>query len=272
MIFVIGGGGGLFTGAVGAQRKIRDAAVYRDLKGRQRSAGTFGAKRQADKAWQRAEAVIALGRVGDPARGRQSFRRYVEEVWLPNHEMEPTTRQRYTCCLYKHIMPGFGPMRMIDVLPEHVREWVTAQKRGGVSPAMIAENKVILSAIFTTALNDQVTFLHPCKGVKTPPVPVKPRTIITPEQFTAIYEALADARWRLLVETDIESGLRWGELTELRVGDLDSSSRMLTVSRAVVQLHPQFHPQGGRFLVKDYPKDKGFRRFGLSAQIVAKLA
>ena len=89
--------------------------------------------------------------------------------------MEPTTRQRYTYCLYKHIMPEFGPMRMIDVLPEHVREWVTAQKVRGVSPAMIAENKVILSAIFTTTLNDQVTFLHPCKGVKTPPVPVKPR-------------------------------------------------------------------------------------------------
>jgi hypothetical protein len=93
MIFIIGGGCGLFTGTVRPSGKIRYAAIYRDLKGRQRSAGTFGTKRQADKTWQRAEAVIALGRVGDPARGRQTFRRYVEDVWLPNHEMEPTTRQ-----------------------------------------------------------------------------------------------------------------------------------------------------------------------------------
>ena len=120
--------------------KIRYAAIYRDLKRRQRSAGTFATKRQADKAWQRAEAMITLGRVGDPARGRQRFRQYVEETWLPNHEMEPTTRQRYTCCLYKHIMPEFGPMRMIDVLPEHVREWVTAQKGRGVSPARSAKS------------------------------------------------------------------------------------------------------------------------------------
>ena len=28
---------------------------------------------------------------------------------------------------------------------------------------------------------------------------------------------------KLLVETDIESGLRWGELTELRPKDLNSS-------------------------------------------------
>jgi integrase len=107
--------------------------------------------------------------------------------------------------------------------------------------------------------------------VKTPTVPVKPRTIITPEQFNAIYEALPDARWRLLVETSIETGLRWGELSELRVSDLDCSSRMITASRAVVQLQPRFHPQGRRFLVKDYPKDRESRRFKLSAQITAKL-
>ena len=63
----------------------------------------------------------------------------------------------------------------------------------------------------------------------------------------------------------------WGELSELRVSDLDFGSRMLTVSRAVVQLQPRFHPTGGRFLVKDYPKDRESRRFKLSAQITAKL-
>jgi hypothetical protein len=42
------------------------------------------------------------------------------------------------------------------------------------------------------------------------------RTIITPEQFDVLYAALPDAEAQLLVETDIESGLRWGELTEFR--------------------------------------------------------
>jgi len=102
-------------------------------------------------------------------------------------------------------------------------------------------------------------------------VPVKPRTIITPEHFGSIYSALPDADAQLLVETEIESGLRWGELTELRVRDLDFGSRILTVSRAVVEVHPRFHPDGGRFLIKEYPKDREYRRFKLSVQIVAKL-
>ena len=40
----------------------------------------------------------------------------------------------------------------------------------------------------------------------------------------------------------------------------------------VVELPPRFHPDGGRFLVKDYPKDEEHRRLKLSAQILAKIS
>ena len=155
---------------------VRYTAMYRDLKGRQRSAGTFRQRREADRAWQRAEARVAQGYLGDPGRGRQSFRDYVENTWLPNHEIEASTLQGYTYVLRCRILPEFGSMRMIDILPEHIREWVAEMKHGGVSPPTIRYAMVVLSAIFTTALNDQVTSLHPCKGVKTPPVPAQPRT------------------------------------------------------------------------------------------------
>jgi integrase len=46
---------------------------------------------------------------------------------------------------------------------------------------------------------------------------------------------------------------------------------MLTVSRKVTEVNRQFHPDGGRFLVKPYPKDKEYRRLKLSPQITAKL-
>ncbi len=256
---------------VGQDGIVRYAALYRDLRGQQRSAGTFATEKRADRAWQRAEARLAEGRIGDPARGRMTFRRYVEETWLPNHEMEPSTRQSYTYSINKHVLPEFGPMRMVDILPEHVRAWVASLKATGVTPATIKNNKVILSAIFTTALNDQVTFLHPCKGVKTPTVARKPLAIITPEQFDQLYSALLGADAQLLVETAIESGLRWGELTELRARDLDQRSRILTVARSVVEVNPKFHPQGQRFIVKDYPKDKEYRRLKLSEQVIAKL-
>lgn len=267
--------------------KIRYVALYRDIRGKQRSAGTFSNKKEADRAWQRAETKVAEGRAGDPRRGRQTFERYVREEWLPNHVMELRTREGYVYNLERVIIPHFGPMKMVEILPSHVREWVTllqngwvdapGQRRKGRKPTMSKDPKVIkncmvtLSAIFTTAVNDQVTFIHPCKGVKTPPVPKKTRTIITPEQFDLLHDALPDDDMRLLVETDVESGLRWGELIELRARDLDLPTRTLTVSRVAVEVTKTFQLDGQRFVVKNYPKDKEHRRVRLSRQVVAKV-
>lgn len=208
---------------IGRDGKSRYTAVYQDIRGERRSAGTFSSKKDANAAWQRAEAKIGEGRLNDPRRGRQTFRRYVTEEWLPHHVMEITTREAYTYQLNKHIMPWFGPMRMNEIMPGHVREWVSDLQAKGVTPVTIQKVRFILSAIFTAALND-VTYLHPCKGVKTPTVPRKPLKIITPEQFDAIFAAIPGAILQLLVETDIEAGLRWGELTELRVKDLDPAT------------------------------------------------
>ena len=251
--------------------KPRYTAVYVDLRGSERSAGTFASGKAANQAWQKAEVEQRQGRVGDPARGRQTLRRYVER-WLPNHVIEPTTREKYAYYLGAHILPVLGGLRMADIFPEHIREWIAWMQREGRSAWTIQYCKSsILNSIFTTALNDQVTYIHPCRGVKMPTVPATPRTIITPEQFDAIYAALPSADAQLLVETAIETGLRWGELSELRPSDLDLASRMLTVSRKVIELNQEFHPDGRRLLVKQYPKDKKYRRLKLSPQIAAKL-
>lgn len=76
---------------------------------------------------------------------------------------------------------------------------------------------------------------------------------------------------QLLVETDIETGMRWGELPELRVKDLDPDTAILTVARVVVNLSPAFHPEGQRFLVKGYPKDGEWRQLKISTDLNKKL-
>lgn len=60
-------------------------------------------------------------------------------------------------------------------------------------------------------------------------------------------------------------------MTELRPKDLDLATRMLTISRVFVELVPKFHPEGKRFLVKHYPKDKEHRRVKLSNQMADKI-
>jgi integrase len=196
----------------------------------------------------------------------------VLQNWLPYHMLEPEVRAEYARQIRKHLLPFFGPMKMRDIMPEHVRQWVTWMQTRKAGARTIQYCKTsILNAIFTTAMDDEVVSIHPSRGVKTPVVPSKPLQIITAEEFGVLYDALPTGDFRLLVETGIESGLRWGELTELRVRDLDPVTRILTVTRAVVELRSGEHQSGERFRVKDYPKDKEYRRFKLSAQITAKL-
>jgi integrase len=256
---------------IGRDGQLRYTAYYVDARGRRRSAGTFTTLKAANKAWQQAEARIAEGRGGQAGRGRLLFERYVADVWLPNHVMELTTRQNYTYTLDRHILPFFAGYRIVDIVPADVREWVTKLQINGVRPPTIRYARTVLSAIFTTALNDQITFLHPCMGVKTPTVATKRRRIITPEQFTALYAAIPTRQLRLLVETDVETGLRWGELVELRKRDLDWDSGVITVSRVAGELAGRFTPDGQRFFVKQYPKDSEWRAVTLSAHIFGQL-
>jgi integrase len=249
----------------------RYTAYYDDLAGRRRSAGTFASKKQADRAWRHAEARVAEGRGANPARGRLSFARYVSEQWFPHHVLELTTKQNYSYTLNRHILPTFGGYRMIDISPADVRGWVAALQDQGVRPPTIRYAMTVLSAIFTTALHDQVTFLHPCVGVKTPAIAAKARRIITPAQFDAIYHALPSRDMQLLVETDIETGLRWGELIELRAADIDFDSGLLTVSRVAGEITATFNPDGQRFFIKTYPKDTEWRTLTLSTHMHTQL-
>ncbi|MBA3251271.1 MAG: tyrosine-type recombinase/integrase [Geodermatophilaceae bacterium] len=256
------------TGAAGTPRYT---AYFLDGRGRTCSAGTYPTRKAANLAWQHAESLLATGNQLDPRAGQLRFSSYVTEKWLPNHVMEPTTRQSYRYNLGRHILPWFGPMRMVDILPIHVREWVVDLIARGVTPATIRHQKIILSAVFTTALNDFVIHLHPCRGVKTPTVPVRAYRILTPAEIARLLLALPNDPARLLVDTFIGTGLRWGEAVELRPADLDQRSGILTISRAVAEISPDDHPTGGRFLVKPYPKNRQSRRFKLDPTLISAL-
>ncbi|HZR54029.1 MAG TPA: N-terminal phage integrase SAM-like domain-containing protein [Streptosporangiaceae bacterium] len=119
-----------------ASGKARWTATYRDLRGIIRSAGTWPTKKQADAAWQDAEAGIRRGLTGDPSRGRQTFRKYVEETWFPHHQVEPTTREKYQYCLDRYMLKYFGPMRMAEILPQQVQEWITWMEAEGDTAVM----------------------------------------------------------------------------------------------------------------------------------------
>jgi integrase len=258
---------------VGKNGQQRHTGMYRDITGTPRSAGTHDSADVALRKANAAEDDAKAGRGGNPKRSRVTLRAYIENDWLVHHVIEDTTREGYVYLLKRYIYPEIGDLRLRDVQPERVRAWITRLSTvHDANPPTVRNVKVVFDAVMTTAVNDQIIPIHPGRGIRTPPVARKPRRIITAEHYQRLHTSLTgEPTMQLLVETDIETGLRWGELTELRPRDIDWDSAILTVSRVVIHLRAVSTDGGPQFKVKHYPKDKDWREVKLAAHLIRKL-
>src|ERR1035441_2812913 len=59
---------------IGRDGKPRYTAYYLDIRGQERSAGTFPNKKDANDAWKKAEGTVSGGKPGDPSRGQADLR------------------------------------------------------------------------------------------------------------------------------------------------------------------------------------------------------
>src|SRR5450830_929232 len=184
-------------------------AMYRDPSGHQRSAGTFTSERAALRAARRAESKVETGGWIDHASGRVTFRDYVENVWLPSRHVEVSTMAGYRSYLDKHFLPFFGDRPMAEILPSIVQDWVTAAA-SDLSPTSVTKYHVMLHSVFKRAVRDRVILTNPCEGTELPKVSPRKARILTPPEYDRLVAAIPE-RYQLLVTTDIETGLRWGE-------------------------------------------------------------
>ena len=246
-------------------------AMYRDPTGRERSAGTFTSERAALRAARRAESQVESGSWFDAAAGRITFREYVEKVWLPSRHVEVSTMAGYRSYLDRHFLPYFGDRRMYQILPSTVQDWVTEVSGTGLSPTSIRKYHVMLHSVFKRAVRDRIIGSNPCEGVELPKVVAHKSRILTPAEYDRLLAAIAP-RYRLLVQVDIETGLRWGELIALRPRHIEFLRRTITVEQTIVEVSKKHSPTGERMIVKEYPKDDESRVLRVSQQLLDALA
>ncbi|PZS25963.1 MAG: site-specific integrase [Pseudonocardiales bacterium] len=249
----------------------RHTGYYRDPAGKTRSAGTFTSERAALRAAQRHEVKVEDGTWYDRQAGRVTFRRYVEEQWWPSRHLEASTKAGYRSYLDRHFLPFFGDIPIADILPSAVQAWVTKAAADGLSARSIVKYHVMLHSVFKRAVRDRVIGYNPCADTELPKV-IAPKTrILTPEEFQALLAHIPQ-RFVPLVLTEIETGLRWGELIALRPRHVDFLRRTITVEETIVEVSRKVSPTGKRFLVKHYPKDNESRVVGVRPQLISVLS
>ncbi len=249
----------------------RFVACYRDPEGRQRSAGTFSSRRAAERAANREEAKVRDGAWHDHSRGEVTFAEYVETVWLPSKHVEVSTLAAYRSYLDKHFIPVFGRRPMGKILPTEIQRWVTTATEHGLSPASVRKYHTMLHSVFQRALRDRVVTFNPCAHTELPKVVKKKTRTLTPAEYAAILTALP-AQHRLMIETAINTGLRWGELIALKPRHLNLDTGRLTVEETIVEISTKNSPTGNRMLTKPYPKGNQPRTMALPEDLVTQLA
>ncbi len=253
----------------------RFTGVYLDPAGRERSAGTFPTAKEARLAAQRAESTVDSGEWIDRKDGRVTFRDYAER-WYAGLMVEISTRVGYRSYLDAHFLPAFGELPMNRIHATTVQAWVKGEvDRGALSARSVVKYHAMLNSLFRRAVVDRVIPYNPCTNTKLPKVPrarvrARQRRVLTPEDFDRLLTAIPQ-RHRLLLLTDIETGLRWGELVALRRRHVDFLHQVIHVEQVIVETSLEFSPTGERYVVKDYPKDDEPRSLRITAELTTAI-
>ncbi|GGN07965.1 putative prophage phiRv2 integrase [Terrabacter tumescens] len=212
---------------------------------------TYRTKADAEAAWSVLAGQIVTGRWTNPERARVTFSVYAYRWVGERAGLSPRTRELYTALLRLHVTPALGKIQMRHLGPEEIRQWRQARLDDGVGPSTVAKAYRLVSAICSTAVDDDLMHRNPCriKGAGAESAPERP--VLTLREVLALAEAITP-RYRLLVLLAVFASLRWGELLGLTKADLDLDSMTVHVRRSVSEV-------GGRLVVKP-PKSAAGRR------------
>jgi integrase len=257
-----------------ARHGVRYLSVAR-LDGTDVTVGTFETFEDATDAWQRAEVGHRRGRTPLTA-GRQSFAELVED-YFASAGLEATTRKAYRSHCTAHLLPRFGPRPLREIDGAAVGAWMNEQVKAGLSVRTRVATRSTLSSILQFAVDNGRLPHNPVAATRPPTRTVlhRRRPVLRPDQWPALRREFKDygPETQLLVDLAIDTGLRFGEITDLRPEHLiDRGSKpYLKVQTVVVWPGEAYSVSGDVVERKHYTKGVEDRTVDLSAPVHARL-
>ena len=161
-------------------------------------------------------------------------------IWIAERKLRPRTRGGYESTLRLHIAPtALGRSPVANLTPQAVRAWYSGL--GDEHRTRNAHAYAMLHAVCATAVIDGLLTTNPCQISGAMNTPTKRQPVIpTIAQLAALADAVPE-RFKALILLKAWCGLRWGEVTELRRGDIDGDVEVVYISRGVTHRNGQCH-------------------------------
>jgi integrase len=255
---------------MGSVRKVKHRsgreswqARWRDPAGIDRSKN-FPRKVDANQHLVSLESDKLRGRYSDPRLARTRLADWFAEWQATRTNLSPQTRLRDEASIRNHVLPRFGTVPIGQIQPVHIAQWVADLDGSGLAPATTRKAYQLLAAGLSSAVDNGLIPVSPCRNVKLPKVTVSAMRILDPAETMALTDTI-DERYRGMVLTAAYMGLRFGELAALRTERFDALRRTLRVEESLAEVR-------GEFIIKPPKSDASRRTVSVPSFIVEELA
>ncbi|PFG43209.1 phage integrase family protein [Isoptericola jiangsuensis] len=214
--------------------------------GRLRSTRAFRSRRDALAEARRAEEAGKRGEWVDPRSGTATVGDWFVAWQAGRVDRAPRTLEAERERFASLVAPTFGDTPLRQVAHDDVARWaatMTAPRTGQVaSPARRRDAVRLLVALLDGAVDARRLTSNPARtpSGRVPSLPrapkTKPHRYLSHEQLRRVADAAGTPQARTLVLLAGLTGLRWGEVSALRGGDVDLLRRRVTVERAYTRL------------------------------------
>ena len=239
--------------------------VFIDHHGKRKAKCIGDNKRAAQQVAEKIQAKIALGQfeIVEEKETPVLFADYAKE-WLKTTvgvRCKPSTVREYEVILTRHINPAFGAKEFAAITREDIKRSLVSWVEAGLSRARVHMILRLLSAICTSAMEDEKATANPAAkpGRLLPPQasPKEKIRALTREELARLLETLRQ-RWPEYFPSFLtlaRTGMRLGEALGLQWGDIDWHGGFMEIRR------------GLRKGTLSSPKSKKSRRVDMSRQL-----
>ena len=204
--------------------------------------GGFATKTEAYKAGVAAYNDYLHGNIGITSE-KITLREFMT-AWLDNFvamRVKPSTMQTYQSHLKNHILPYLGEVKVQELTPAMLNEWIRKLTQTGLSRGTLTNtHTLIYSALKYAVYPAQLIQSNPAAYIEIPknaPKNIVKRTIITPEQFSTLLEKYPfDTPYYILLLLLYHTGARIGEILGLSWQDIDFTSKQINLHRQIIYI------------------------------------
>lgn len=136
-------------------------------------------------------------------------------------------------CKHERNVTRQSAEKVAAYLNKPITELFESGEDKGLSDKTIREHHVLLSSIFSTAVQWQVIFSNPCERVKPPKVEYKESRYLDENGAAALFEALEGEpyQYAVMIQLFVHTGLRRAELCGLSWDDIDFINKKIYVHK-----------------------------------------